>query len=72
MDSGASWHMTSNRNWFYSYELVSSGFVFMGNDHALEVAGIGTVKIKMHDGIVRTIQGVRHVKDLKKNLLSIE
>jgi len=44
----------------------------MGNDHALEVAGIGTVKIKMHDGIVRTIQGVRHVKDLKKNLLSIE
>ncbi|RDX70844.1 hypothetical protein CR513_49871, partial [Mucuna pruriens] len=25
----------------------------------------------MYDGTVRTIQGVRHVKDLKKNLLSI-
>jgi len=25
----------------------------------------------MHDGIIRTIQEVRHVKGLKKNLLSI-
>ena len=43
----------------------------MGNDHALEIAGIGTIKLKMYDGTVRTIQGVRHVKGLKKNLLSI-
>ena len=43
----------------------------MGNDHALEIAGIGSVQIKMYDGTVRTIQGVRHVKGLKKNLLSI-
>ncbi|TXG68879.1 hypothetical protein EZV62_003814 [Acer yangbiense] len=41
----------------------------MGNDHALEIASIGTIKIKMHDGTIRTIQEVRHVKDLKKNLL---
>ena len=43
----------------------------MGNDHALEIAGIGTIKIKMHDGTIRTIQEVRHVKGLKKNLLSL-
>ena len=43
----------------------------MGNNHALKIAGIGTVKIKLHDGTVRTIQGVRHVYGLKKNLLSI-
>ena len=43
----------------------------MGNDHALKIASIGTVKIKMFDGSIRTIQGVRHVKGLKKNLLSI-
>jgi len=45
--------------------------VFMGNGHALEVIGVGIVKIKMYDGIVRIIQEVRHVKDLKKNLLSV-
>ncbi|RDX89733.1 hypothetical protein CR513_28502, partial [Mucuna pruriens] len=71
MDSGATRHMTPHRYWFCTYEPISGGSVFMGNNHALEIAGVGTVKIKMYDGTVRTIQGVRHVKDLKKNLLSI-
>ena len=71
VDSGATWHMTPQRDWFCSYEPISEGSVFMGNDHALEIAGIGTVKLKMYDGTIRTIQGVRHVKGLKKNLLSI-
>ena len=71
MDSGATWHMTSHREWFHTYEPCSGGFVYMGNDHALEIAGIGTVKIKMYDGTIRTIQEVRHVKGLKKNLLSL-
>ena len=38
----------------------------MGDDHALEIANIATVKIKMFDGIICTIHEVRHVKDLKK------
>ena len=43
----------------------------MRDDHALEIVGIGTIKIKMFDGIIRTIEEVRHVKGLKKNLLSL-
>ena len=43
----------------------------MGNDHALEITGIGTIKMKMYDGTIRTIQEVRYVKGLKKNLLSL-
>ena len=43
----------------------------MGGDHALEIAGIGTIKIKMFDDTIRTIREVRHVKGLKKNLLSL-
>ena len=43
----------------------------MGNDHALEIAGIGTIKIKIFDGTIRTIGEVRHVNGLKKNLLSL-
>jgi len=42
----------------------------MGNDHALKIVGVGVVKIKMLDGS-STLQGVRHVKGLRKNLLSI-
>ena len=43
----------------------------MGDNHALEIVGISTRKIKMYDGIIRTIQEVRHVVGLKKNLLSL-
>ncbi|KAI5393217.1 hypothetical protein KIW84_060368 [Lathyrus oleraceus] len=43
----------------------------MANDYTLEIAGVGTVKLKMYDGTVCTIQEARHVKGLKKNLLSI-
>lgn len=43
----------------------------MGDDHALEIVGIGTVKLSMYDGTTRIIQEVRHVKGLKKNLLSL-
>ncbi|KAH9699234.1 Integrase catalytic domain-containing protein [Citrus sinensis] len=71
IDSGATWHMTSRRKWFHTYEPISGGSVYMGNDHALEIAGIGTIKIKMFDGTIRTIGEVRHVNGLKKNLLSL-
>ena len=43
----------------------------MGDDHALEIVGLGNIKIKMFDGAVHTIEQVRHVKGLKKNLLSL-
>ncbi|KAH9779421.1 hypothetical protein KPL71_007705 [Citrus sinensis] len=71
IDSGATWHMTSRREWFHTYEPISGGSVYIGNDHALEIAGIGTIKIKIFDGTIRTIGEVRHVNGLKKNLLSL-
>ncbi|KAH9685484.1 hypothetical protein KPL70_013981 [Citrus sinensis] len=40
IDSGATWHMTSRREWFHTYEPISEGSVYMGNDHALEITGI--------------------------------
>ena len=42
----------------------------MGDDYALEIAGIGTIKIKIFNGI-RTIGEIRHVKGLRTNLLSL-
>ena len=59
------------RDWFCTYELVSEDSMFIGDDHALEIVGIGIVKIKMFDSSIHTMQGMRQVKGLKKNLLSI-
>ncbi|KAE8678427.1 Detected protein of confused Function [Hibiscus syriacus] len=40
------------------------------NDHALEIVGVGIIKLKMYDGTIKVVRDVRHVKGLKKNLLS--
>ena len=45
--------------------------VHMGNDHALEIVGIGSIKEMMDDGVISTIPKVWQVKGLKKNLLSM-
>ena len=29
--------------------------MYMGNDHALEIFGIGSIKVKMHDDVIHTI-----------------
>jgi hypothetical protein len=43
----------------------------MGNGVTCKIVGIGAVRIRMHDEIVRTLKNVRHVLDLKKNLISL-
>ena len=43
----------------------------MGDDHPCNVEGIGTVCIKMFDGIVRELKKVRYVPKLKRNLISV-
>ncbi|KAG8472907.1 hypothetical protein CXB51_034792 [Gossypium anomalum] len=71
LDSGCSFHMCPNREWFSTYNSVEGGVVRMGNDSSSKVNGIGTVKIKMHDGTIRTLSDVRYVPDLRKNLISL-
>ncbi|GJY18729.1 retrovirus-related pol polyprotein from transposon TNT 1-94 [Tanacetum coccineum] len=53
------------------YKEFDGGHVFMVNDSPGKVVGIGTIRIKMHDGVVRTLTDVRHVPDLKKKLISL-
>ncbi|KAG8478618.1 hypothetical protein CXB51_028426 [Gossypium anomalum] len=71
LDSGCSFHMCPNREWFSTYSSVEGGVMRMGNDSSSKVVGIGTVKIKMHDGTIRTLSDVRYVPDLRKNLISL-
>jgi len=63
LDSGASHHMCPHRNWFTSYKVVNGSFVFMGNNVSCQIVGIGNIRIKMYDNIVRTLTSVRHVPE---------
>ncbi|XXG70306.1 hypothetical protein AAC387_Pa06g3094 [Persea americana] len=71
LDSGCSYHMCPYRDWFTNYQSIDGGKVLMGNNAVCKVVGIGVIKIKMHDGIVRTLSDVRHIPELKKNLISL-
>jgi hypothetical protein len=71
LDSACSFHMASNRDWFDTYKSVNSGIVTMSNGAHCKITGIGNIRIKMFDGVVRTLCDVRHALDVEKNLISL-
>ncbi|KAH9679839.1 hypothetical protein KPL71_026297 [Citrus sinensis] len=71
LDSGCSFHMCPHKDFFVSFESIDGGKVLLGNNLAYKVAGIGSVRIKMYDGSVRSLEQVRYVPELKRNLISL-
>jgi hypothetical protein len=71
LDSACSFHVTLHRNWFDTYRSVNCGFVGLGNDATCTIIGMGTIKVKMSDSVVRTLEEVRHIPDMKKKLISL-
>ena len=63
--------MTPKKDWFDTYKPYNGGMVQMGNDATCLVIGIGSMKIKMFDGVVRVLSIVRNVPDLRKILISL-
>lgn len=55
LDSACTFHMCPNIDWFSTYEEVLRGSVIMGNNAPCKIAGVGTVRIRMFDGVVRTL-----------------
>ena len=56
--------MTPNREWFTTYEARDMETVLMGSDTPCKIVDIGMVKVKMNDGIIRSLKGVLHILDL--------
>lgn len=71
LDTGCTFHMCAVREWLDTYKEVSSGEVLMGDDSSCLVRGIGTVRIRMFDGMIRALGNVRYVPRLRKNLISL-
>ena len=71
LDSTTSYHMTPNNEWFTSYRSGSFGTVHLGKDKPCAITGICTIKIQLHDGVVRTLNDVKHIPDMRKNLTSL-
>ena len=70
IDSGASFHMTPHREWFYEYEKYN-GIVFLGDDLPKKIIGHGRVKLLLNDGRIKTLPSVLHIPGMPKNLISV-
>ena len=71
MVSGASNHMCIHREWFKTYKSINDGVFYMGHDVSCNIVGIGSIQIKMFDGTNKILTDVRHVPELRKNLISL-
>jgi transposase InsO family protein len=72
LDSACSYHVCTNKSLFSTYEAVQNGdTVRMSDNSPCTVVSMGTVQIKMFDGVVRTSTEVQHVPSMSRNLISL-
>jgi hypothetical protein len=69
VDSGASFHATPHRKHFLDYVQGDFGQVYLGDDAPCKIVGTGKVKIKQRNGSQWLLKEVRHIPDLRKNLI---
>ncbi|CAA0823295.1 Serine/threonine-protein phosphatase 7 [Striga hermonthica] len=70
IDSGASIHVTSQRDFFKSYTSGDFGSVRMGNDGISKAVGMGDVHLETENGNTLVLRGVKHVPNIRMNLIS--
>jgi hypothetical protein len=51
--------------------MQKGGVVRMGEDNPCDIVGVGSVQIKAHDGMTRTLQNVRYIPGMSRNLISL-
>ena len=71
MDSGASFHATPHREIIQNYAVGDFGKVYLADGSALDVVGVGDVWILLPNGSVWLLEKVRHIPNLRRNLISI-
>ena len=72
IDSGGSYHLTSRREYFYSYTSGGFGQVLMGNDGSSKIMSMGIliVHLETSTGCKLVLRNVGHVPEIRLNLLS--
>ena len=71
MDSGASFHTTPSLELLSNYVPGKFGKVYLADGKSLDIIGRGDINIRTSNGSVCTLNNVRHIPTLKRNLISI-
>ena len=71
MDLGVSFHTTPHREIIQNYVASDFGKLYLADGSALDVVGMGDVRILLPSGSIWLLEKVRHILDLRKNLISV-
>jgi hypothetical protein len=72
VDSGASFHMTCNKNWYINFKETHNGaHIYLGDDHSYQIKGYGDILVTLLNGVVKHIHNVVYVPGIKKNLIFV-
>ena len=71
VDSEASYHCVSKREYFSTYIAGDFGTVKMGNKSVSQITGIDDICIQTSKGCTLTLKDVRHIPDLLLNLIYV-
>ena len=69
-DSACSFHMCFRKEWFFNFTELDGGVVYLADNQPCKIAGIGSISLKIHDGMTRLLKDVRYIPKLEKNLIS--
>ncbi|GJT06841.1 putative RNA-directed DNA polymerase [Tanacetum coccineum] len=70
LDSGATCHVATRKEYFSSYTPGDFGVVRMGNTGLSRIAGIGDICLKFDTGMELVLHNVKHVPDMRLNIIS--
>ncbi|KAH9697306.1 hypothetical protein KPL71_023556 [Citrus sinensis] len=66
LDSGCSFHMCPNKEFFKTFESIDGGKVLLGNNLACKVTGMGTINIQMFDDKTRELKQISQLEFCEK------
>ena len=71
LDEGATFHVTSRREWFRSFSSRRLGCVHLTDGSAYDIEGAGDVCLSLPSGASYTLRHVRYVPGLSQSLISV-
>ena len=48
-----------HKEWFFNFEEVDGGAVYMGSGDVSYITGIGSLRLRNHDGSTRVLKNIR-------------
>ena len=71
LDLGCTYHMCPHKEWFFNFEEVDGGVVYMDSGNVNYITRMSSIRLRNHDGSIRVFTDVWYVSKLKTNLISL-